>query len=430
MNTMSLLLAMAIGTFALTGQAAGTRLYSYLAESLQKSGQENFRDFATVVSMPYFRTTFPKAYGVPNLKDFWQQQLAEGVSEERIAQRYQLAMHIEPLTDEAIGAMLMQHPTLRAHIYAYSILYSINYPNEERGQEDMHKVAVGSRSLVPLIMAIDGDYSLQELVRRLVELMEHDFRIAFRQLPEEMANMNSGQVFNGHIGNYLFRSNFNTLTTTVEELEQALYDRGYEDYDFINMLPLWLANILANVEHQPLPIDSEARTIGELDWAIAVNLMAEKGVLGPGFVNLPQIVDSQAASHQKAQQMLLFELRGKQEGGDEFWQQVQAILNNTRKRGSLFQIKQLLNLDFPLDEIAALSYWARDAIIISDPASRNAFLRASQALLNTDGFDSKAINKIVADVGPLIFMLQQYDYELYDINPHQIDPMMEKYFSF
>ena len=94
-----------------------------------------------------------------------------------------------------------------------------------------------------------------------------------------------------------------------------------------------------------------------------------------------------------------------------------------------FQTTQLIRLGFDHVTIKALSYRARDTIIISNPDNKDDFVSNANALLDTSDFDVEAINAAVADIGPLVFTLPQYDYKLDEINKHDIDALV-KIFNF
>ena len=80
---------------------------------------------------------------------------------------------------------------------------------------------------------------------------------------------------------------------------------------------------------------------------------------------------------------------------------------------------QLARLGFSFEEIRALSYDARDAIIVSNPEGRDDFLVQIDTSLDIKDFDAEAINNHVAETGALLFVLLNKDYRLEDIQPHQ-----------
>ncbi len=300
------LLAVLLAATVREQAVASATVYRYIDESLVTMGKNNFRDFVGMVNMGYFRTLYPQAFGVPRWPEFLQQQQDEGLDEKRAINRYNLALLNDPLSEDGIREALMQDAVYRAHVFAYAILYS-SLPNVELRQNEMIAIANASQNIVPLVMAIDADYSLTELFEHAVEILQHKFNFSTHQAASEL---NGSEKLFGHTGNYLMRSN-------EEELEDA---------------------------------------------------------------------------------------------------------------GS-FQTTQLIRLGFDHMTIEALSYRARDAIIISDPDNKDDFVSNANALLDTSDFDVEAINAAVADIGPLVFTLPQYDYKLDEINKHDIDALV-KIFNF
>lgn len=287
---------------------ATTKVYRYLEESLRSGGKNSFRDFIAMVNMHYFRMFYPQAFGVPRWPEFLAQQQAEGVTEERASTRYHLALRGDPLSEDGIRTALMQDEVYRAHVFAYVILSSIQ-PDTEYERSDLLAIANASQTVVPLVMAIDADYSLTELLERALHLLQHKFNFYTHRDLDELSD--SQQAF-GHLGNYLMRSR-----------------------------------------------KAEAKDAGK------------------------------------------------------------------------FQAIQLHRLGFTAAEIAALSYRARDAIIISAPASKDDFVSHAEALLGTPTFDIEAINAAVAARGSLVYVLTSppYDYELDAIKQHDIDTLV-KVFNF
>ena len=292
----------------ITPASANGKAYRYIKESLLTQYQSGFRDFIGMANMPYFRMFHPQPFGVARWTEFLAQQQAEGLSEERASRRYSLALRGEPLLDDELSTALMQDNTYRAHVFAYAILYSL-LPNVERNQKEMIDIATASQAIVPLVMAIDGDHTLNELASRVLNLLQYMF--VFQQHRDLTEQSNSSTVF-GHVGNYLMRSN------------------------------------------KEVPED-------EAD----------------------------------------------------------------------FQATQLQHLGFTAEEVNALSYRARDAIIITDFKNKDDFVKHANAVLNLETFDVEAINAVVADSGPLVFVLTlpQFDYYLEEINKHDIDELV-KIFNF
>lgn len=306
------LLAMVL--LSATHSQATAKVYRYLEESLHSAGKGSFRDFIGMVNMHYFRMFYPQAFGVPRWPEFLAQQQATGLTEEVASKNYHLALRGDPLSEDEIRTALMQDEVYRAHVFAYVILSSVQ-PNIEHDRNQLFTIANASQTVVPLVMAIDADYSLDELLKRSLHLLQHRFSFYTHRDLDEFSD--SQQAF-GHLGNYLMRSR-------KAEAEEA---EGAED-------------------------------------------------------------------------------AGK------------------------FQAIQLHHLGFTAAEIAALSYRARDAIIITDPYSKDDFVSHAEALLGTATFDIEAINAAVAARGSLVYVLTSppYGYELNAIKKHDIDTLV-KIFNF
>ncbi len=289
-------------------EQALARVNRYVEESLRSEGKAGFRDFVGMVNMDYFRTFYPLPFGVPRWPEFLTQQRAEGLDLQRAASRYRLALHGGLLSEDRIREVLMQDDVYRAHVFAYALLYSMQ-PDREHDQKEMLAIANASQSVVPLVMAIDANYSLGELLQRSLHIMQHQFDFYPHHSVDKLSN--SREVY-GHTGSYLMRS------------------RAAEPHD-----------------------------TGE------------------------------------------------------------------------FQATQLIRRGFEPDEIAALSYRARDAIIITAPRSKDEFISDAFVLLGTAAFEPETINAMVADLGPLVFVLTSppYDYKLDEISKHDID-LLVRIFNF
>lgn len=309
--TVARVLVVLLLAVVVTRASANVKTYRYIEESLSSVGKEGFRNFTEMANMNYFRLLYPQSFGVSRWPEFLAQQREKDkdLSEDRAIERYRLALFSDPLSNDRLSDVLMQDDAYRAHAFAYAILYGMLPPDDELSQREILNVATASRNVVPLVMAIDGDHSLAELVRRTLAVLQHSFNFYVHQDLNELSN--SDQVF-AHIGNYLMRSN---------EIE----------------------------------------------------------------------------------------------------------LEDTGK----FQATQLRQLGFTEEEFNKLSYRARDAIIISGVDSKAEFVRKSNTLLETTDFDPEAINAVVADIGPLVFVLTspQYDYALDEINRHDLDELV-KIFNF
>ena len=401
--------------------AAGGETHRYLAELLQtRTRLPGFSDFNTAVNMSYFRVIFPQAFGVPRWDDFLDEHLKDGISETRAMTRYRQFLQGNLLLPTNVEAVLMREDVFRAHVLAYAFLVS-TAPVESHNDPKHVEMLIASRMLVPLVMAIDADYELDELVERLLHLSDHRVEISLRRSPALVGAV--PPMFNGYVGDYLFRFNHIKHADIGANEIGELRRRGYRDPRLHGMLSPFVAQLLTSGDYQRLA-ENNGR-LGELDMALVVDLIAEQGIIGAGAIHPHHIIDRDAHLQPRIKELLLYEMGNEAVAGDDFWHEVESLLNAPHRPASLFQIVQLLRLGFDFADIAALSYWARDAIIVSNPYDKADFTHIASQLLATSGFDSTAINNVVAARGPLVFMLAQYGYELEAINQHDIDVFFE-----
>ena len=444
---------------ATTGKAAP---YRYLKELAANAPVP----LAEVVGASYFRQNFPKSYKSPYWHDYLIQKHAEGKSDEEAAELYQFMFGSgEALTEEQTIDLLMADPVYRAHVIAhYSIASGVmiqayeqlgdgacpscgkHHTPEELVDNifglNKDDVAYG-RELIPLVMATDGDYSLDELRDRLSELATHSFAIRYRQ-----HELNIDSHTNNH-GYYLMRHTHvrhpPPSPFDLTELQQGGYDIDImrQELPTVPLTPVLLDNRVL-----PTSIVDERARIGALDFALAMDFILEAGILVPGFspnrieeetfadwqINLAKLTHSipqhlpgsitrilfHAAGQKDVLAALAIEL-GLEVDSADFAAHLTAIedlANHPQHKASLFQVVQLDRLGFSLEEIKMLSYDARDAIIVSNPEGREDFVAKLSASLGIKDFNSQAINAIEAKTGPLVFMLLDNDYDLEDIQPH------------
>lgn len=400
--------------------AATGMTYRYIQQMLTGDAKTAL-DFVRVANMVHFRTIFPHIFALPNREEFLSQAKDAGISEQQAAFGYISSLERgKDLSAAELITVLMREDTYRAHVFAYIILLNMQSGKGNLSQQEMARIAGTSRLIVPLVMAIDGDYTQSELFKNVTDLLTHQFTVNYRH--QRDPPLPSHQIFHGHIGRYLFREHHQHHGKLNVELTKALQQRGYRDSHLQNLLSPSLAWHLSQLDHQPLAVDSATHRIGDLDAALIVDLLSEGGIVKPEVVDPLHLLDINQQLQKNVKQLLLYEMLGDR-NAEDFLQEVVDLLNAPREAASLFQIVQLLRLGFSFDDIKALSYWAREAIIVSNHASKESFTGSVILTLDTFGFSAAAVNGVVADVGPLVFMLERWGYELDQINRHSIDTL-------
>ena len=93
------------------------------------------------------------------------------------------------------------------------------------------------------------------------------------------------------------------MTNYHLQVWQVLLQRRYYEPELHAMIPGNLTSVFANPNFQPLDIDWQARQIGDLDLALAIDLISEAGVLMPSRIN-PAVVAS--PENHKQKEIMLF----------------------------------------------------------------------------------------------------------------------------
>lgn len=402
----------------------GVRVYRYL-ETLQ---QENAEMFAEILNSTYFRMTFAEAFSAPRWENFLEQQLAAGKDEEQAWQRYNLIFLMEKQPDEQQQLdILAAHPVLRANFLGYivAISYAVTQqppPAAEQVEELRARVRMNSDKFIPLIMAIDRDLSYEEIVTELHKLLNYHFSLSYRQ----QALMRDASIPPyQHLGAYLMRDNHIVHSQLPALGVQVLMQRGHYEPELYDLIPGNLISVFANPHFKPLDIDWQARKIGDLDLAMAIDLVSEAGVLMPHGVSSTMIADPEQHKQNNVMLFLSNELGciGTDADRFAFLAEVAEVLNDPQQPASLFQVAQLTRLGFSLEEIRALSYNTRDAIIIGDFNDREHFVQELTERLDTADLSTALaeLHAMVAATGPLLLHLLRQGYHQADISPHRTD---------
>ena len=158
----------------------------------------------------------------------------------------------------------------------------------------------------------------------------------------------------------------------------------------------------ASIVHGKLDPQTFASAVNGLDLAIVIDLASENGVFGDIQLSLRQITRLSRAYH-PFKRLLARELLLDPEGKD-FEAQLAAaiaILHDPERPATLAQLVQLTKLNYSLDDIKALTYSGREAIIVSDPVNKHDFEQQFGTMTMAD------INTIAADIGAAILLLTQ-----------------------
>ena len=419
----SLLAAMAVlPASALTANGRVAHAYRYLETMSQKHAEV----FVQVANDPYFRLTFAEAFSAPRWEDYLEREIAAGRDEKQAWTRYNLVFLMEELSLSGVLDVLAAHPALRAHFFAYLAMRANAMANAARAKvpaaEKLLHVLLTSRAFMPLVMAVDRDLPLAAIAGKVDALAEHQFNVSYRQ---RMLIKDTARALYPHMGGYLMRSNHVIHDRLPPAGVEVLQERGYHDPAMHALIPANLASVFANHHFKPLAIDWQKRKIGDLDLAMAIDLVGEAGILMPDRVNPSLVADPDRHKQHDIMIFLAAELGfgGTNDDARTYLSMVASVLNDPRQPASLFQVAQLKRLGFTLEEIRSLAYDTRDAIIIGDFENREHFVGELTQQLGMSLADLPAalatLHDVVAATGPLTLHLLSKGYQRAEISPHR-----------
>ena len=213
-----------------------------------------------------------------------------------------------------------------------------------------------------------------------------------------------------HHGSYLLRSNRVVHPALSPQTLAELQQLGWDDKKIAAMPPSFADEIVRG-ELTPQVLDS---AVNSLDLAIVIDLATEGGVFEDVVLSLIQIARLSRGVYMPLKTMLAKELLLDPED-DDFESQFAAavaVLNDPERPATLAQLMQLTKLDYSLDDIRALTYSGREAIIVSNAIDKPDFEQQFGALT------MEQINTTAAEIGPLFFYLRGLGSAAADINPH------------
>ena len=327
---------------------------------------------------------------------------------------------------------LMQEPAYRAYASRYAVMgMHVLYMQElaqQQNKDALHTELNDCYALlaqtcfeqVPVFMAIDGDFDFATLTERFHHTL-FSSRISIYPLTdisdalysstadEEEGDITVKMVKFAHHGSYLLRSNRVKHKALLPAVVAELRQLNWQD-EQIAMMPYDFAVEIIHEELTPQLLDSIAKG---LDLAIVIDLTTEGMVFANFILSLGQVMRL-SRGHMPLKQMLGRELLldPNREDFDQQFAAAVAVLNDPDQPATLAQLVQLIKLGYSLDEIKALTYSGRDAIIVTNPVDKSEF----EQQFADPTVDE--INSIAAERGPLYFYLLALGLAAEDIKPH------------
>ena len=435
---------------------AQKRTPKYVKEIIQ-SDHSTAKDIKTLLNLKDYRAFSARELGFPAMDEYIANKTAEGMSESEASDLYEMMFIHSELSEHEIEKALANNPTFRADLLATtfiggSIFEALMSTAVEHGielfvkEEKLLELAFNSASEVSeglgaMVTAIDNtDLTIDEINDEIALLTELDSPLSYHdeltaynesmQLKNTLASAYT--VFTAHqeldigikgyLGNFLIRTN-HLSHPPISADEQAYFESiGITDKEIIRMFPSGFFAILAiasesgdkSSEELVSIIGNDPNRIGELDFAVIVDLIYEEGALSPALYSPAIATDAKEYQHVKG--ILDRELDHLGITMDS----LVALLRHPKRPASLLQVLQLMHLGFSPDDITRLSYAARDAIIVTNTESKEEFLANVEDTLNAHpsiGY----INAVAREKGQLTFVLLNNGYKLEDIQSHYFD---------
>ena len=404
------------------------------------------------------RLNFAKSFGFPTLQQYTEEKLAEGMGEKEIYELYTTMFINSELQEFEIEQALANDPRLRSGVLASAFLASSffgafaksigasttdaveEYLSQLQNQVSFEQFLDGitnnamsvSYGLMTIFPAVDSpDKSLTELIDSLSEIQMLTFDISYsdalsERMPEDSnLDVNSalafavrdmtGNTIGGNVGDYLRRTNHITSAPINDQERNFLTSIGITDEEIFKMIPHGLPMRIAQVTMSGAPLlGNDPNMVGELDYALVIDLTHEPGSLASFFVTLQILFDQDQYNYFKRYLNEELEFLG------ITMAELIALLRHPERPASLFQVLQLLHKGFSLADIAELEYETRDAIIISNAESKEDLLADTHyALEELDEEPTlEFLNKLIRTKGQLTLALLAKGYLIDDIFPH------------
>ena len=342
-----------------------------------------------------------------------------------------VAEYVDNEQPEEVLQSLMSQPVYRAYASIYAIMAAqLLYvqelaANEGNWQADTELNAQhdyldeASLEQVPFLLALDRDMDFDTFRdafnralfnSRMPIYLFSDIEGALYDISDEEFIIFEFANYLHHHGAYLLRSNRVVHPDLSPQTRTELQQLGWDDKKIAAMPPSFADEIVRG-ELTPQVFDS---AVNGLDLAIVIDLATEGGVFANMILSLIQIARLSRGVYIPLKTTLARELLLDPED-DDFEAQfaaVVAVLNDSERPATLAQLTQLAKLDYSLDDIRALTYSGREAIIVSNAIDKPDFEQQFGALT------MEQINTVAAEIGPRFFYLRGLGIAAADINPH------------
>ena len=410
---------MVIGFLVLSLPSQGSGVRPYLQTLVKEHG------LVKLAASPMWRRYFPASKDVPpsmddyikdNLDGVELQELADEDSEKAAEKVNELLnqwleeIYPEP-TEERVLEVLGEDATLRAHMVAFLMAYSMV---EQQGLRiPLEQIFLHSYGVAMLVRAIDRENlegkELQDIVNNFVNNNVLEF--VYVGDGNNKVKRRKDKFYNGR-EDYLLRANHVKHPKLSGDRVNALWQLNYKRKLIKKLTPQLVDEL---IKQEVLPKDDLWKNYGD---EYTVDLLSEPGTIGDF---LPPVYRAEASDLDK---YVMQEMGQKlQDDADEsaiaeytaVEEAVQDILTSKDNPGSLVQILQLSRMGFTLPQIEQLTYPTREAIIVSGAYSRDGFDRQH-------GTDIALLNETVEKTGELVFFLlsQGYAKSIADIKPHHV----------
>lgn len=291
---------------------------------------------------------------------------------------------------------------------------------------------VQSAGLMTLIMAIDADVEDTELQTRINQLNQPIMQTIYSDGEPRFGIGRQTYIYgNNQVYPVTYDSGLTYINRTSRLRHMPLQTNelnvlrmlGYTDSELIDKISPALAQLLVNDQVRPELDDS----LINLPASVTIDLLTEPGIIGDYVLTPYQLESSDEPLEYLARELeidadSLEHLDAKLAMSEDNWlQRVVELLDDPDSPATLFQVTQLRRLGFSFDEINALSYLAREAIIVSGYENREIFVEQHGDLSKVNAFVK--INGFVKKTGPFVYRMLRLGYELDQINEHPlIDP--------
>ena len=455
MKRIALLLYLSLAT---TATLANTTPL-YVKEIITSEGGAIAKNAMSIITSSQIRMFYASAFGFPTLQQYTEEKTSEGMSKKEISELYTSMYLTSELQDYEIEAALTNNSDLRAGVISSAYLaakfldifmQTTGAASKEDLEEYLEKttqqpisfeqflsgiittsmnVAYG---LTTIFAAADSpDKNLEELISDLSDVQLLKFDIEYSDaysnriekdnpIPADSATAYAvsygGNVLGGTVGDYLRRTNHVTPAAINDAERKFLTGIGVTDEEVFAMMPTGLPRLLADTTMSGIPIlGDDPNLVGELDYAIIIDLLNEPGSLFPLRVT-SQIIYNQG-EYDSFKKFLEDEL----EYLGISMEELVSALRHPERPSSLFQVLQALHKGFSLEEIDDLEYETLDAIIISNVKDKEEMFTELEYALDTDKEITVAyLNELILSKGQLTIALLDKGYEIEDIPPHFI----------